>query len=388
MRLLPALLLLVLPLAAAPPEPFVLQPGDTVLFLGDSNTFAGGFIAHLDAVLRARRPSDRFTLVNLGLPSETCTGLTEKDHPFPRPDIHERLDRALSEIKPTVVVICYGMNDGIYAPFAEERFQAYQAGIRKLLEKVRAARARPILLTPPPFDPLPLKDKVRPASAEDFSYRFPFAGYDGVLRRYSDWLVTLRGRDLPVIDVHAALAKYVADRRQKEPEFTLSGDGIHPSPLGHTLIARAILDGWHFPVNEILVAPDKGRVEVTTAPLGELILKADPAPMVGARYEIRIDGQAVGTVSAAELGSGFDLAANPRFPLASQGQQLLAAVQKLHGTLDLALLTAVGHKRPQTPRGIPVDEARKQVADLEKILPALAAGRTLSVEFRRLDPKP
>jgi lysophospholipase L1-like esterase len=391
MRLLLPLLLLALSLPATAAEPFALRSGDTVLFLGDSNTFAGGFITQIDAVLRTRRPDDKFTLVNLGLPSETCCGLTEKDHPFPRPDIHERLDRALAEIKPTVVFISYGMNDGIYAPFAEERFQAYQAGIRKLLEKVRAAKARPILLTPPPFDPVPLKEKVRPASADDFSYRFPFAGYDGVLRRYADWLVTLRDKDLPVVDVHAALTRYVAERRKTEPGFTLSGDGIHPSTVGHTLIAQAILDGLHFPPAEVLtVDPGKGKREVKAspvvppAPFGSLFIKAQvPA---GARYEVVVDGQVVATASGAELAAGFDLGAAPKFPLAERGKQLLAAVQKQHGTLDLALLTAIGHKRPQTPTGIPLGEARKQAAALEKTLPELTAPATFSLELRKVEP--
>jgi lysophospholipase L1-like esterase len=369
MRLLLPLLLLASPLAAQPPVPFALQPNDTVLFLGDSNTAAGGFIVHLDATLRASRPNDRFTLVNLGLASETCTGLTEKDHPFPRPDIHDRVDRALAEIKPSVVVI-----------FADERFQAYQAGIRKLIAKVRAIDARPILLTPPPFDAVPLKDKVRPATADDFSYRFPFAGYDGVLRKYSDWLVTLRTKDLPVVDVHAAVTKVITERRKAEPNFTLSGDGIHPNPFGHTLIARAILDGWNSPPTpETFVAVGK-RVEVTAAPFLPLILRAETTP--GARYEVVVDGTSVGTVTAAELAAGYDLGANPKFPLAERGKQLLAAVQKQHAVLDLALLSAIGHKRPQTPRGIALADARAQAAEIEKTLPGLTLARTVSLELR------
>src|SRR6267154_451145 len=107
---------LVLALAASPSpaqtnEPFVLKKGQRVLFLGDSNTFAGLFVAYLDGYLMTRFPAERWELINLGLPSETVSGLSEPDHPYPRPDIHERVDRALDKIKPNIVFICYGMND-------------------------------------------------------------------------------------------------------------------------------------------------------------------------------------------------------------------------------------------------------------------------------------
>ena len=94
-------------------------------------------------------------MVGIGLSSETCSGLSEPDHPFPRPDVHERLDRALAKVRPDVVVACYGMNDGIYYPFGEDRFKAYQNGVNRLIEKVHATGAKLILLAPPPFDPVP-----------------------------------------------------------------------------------------------------------------------------------------------------------------------------------------------------------------------------------------
>src|SRR5581483_11418041 len=138
--------------AATAEDKFFLRDGQRVLFLGDSNTFAGRFIVHLDAYLYTRFPEQKFELINLGLPSETISGLSEPDHPYPRPDVHERLDRALTKIKPDVVVACYGMNDGIYYPFAEERFRKYQEGMRRLIACCEKAGAKVMLMTPAPFD--------------------------------------------------------------------------------------------------------------------------------------------------------------------------------------------------------------------------------------------
>src|SRR4029078_2249176 len=139
---------LVLCLTAVPTfaqEPFLLKDGQRVVFLGDSNTAAGKFIAYLDAYLCTRFPDKRFELINLGLPSETVSGLSDPDHPYPRPNVHDRIDRALQLSKPDVVVICYGMNDGIYYPFDEGRFGKFKDGMTKLIEKVEKAGAKVIL---------------------------------------------------------------------------------------------------------------------------------------------------------------------------------------------------------------------------------------------------
>src|SRR4029078_11450793 len=130
---------------------FYLHSGDRVLFLGDSITNAGGYVQYVEAYLLTRFPEQHFQLINLGLSSEGVTGLSEPDHPFPRPNVHERLQRALDKVHPTVVVACYGMNAGIYSPFDAERFGRYQAAIGELREKVRRAGARLTLITPPPF---------------------------------------------------------------------------------------------------------------------------------------------------------------------------------------------------------------------------------------------
>ena len=75
-----------------------LQNAKRVLFLGDSITHSGHYIVYLEAALRQTHPDTEF--INLGLPSEGCTGLSEPAHPFPRPNIHERLERALSKVDP------------------------------------------------------------------------------------------------------------------------------------------------------------------------------------------------------------------------------------------------------------------------------------------------
>src|ERR1041385_874446 len=96
-----------------------------VVFLGDSITYSGTYVAMVEAYFLTRRPDRVIEFINLGLPSETVSGLSEDGHAggqFPRPDLHERLARVLKQTKPDLIFACYGMNDGIYLPLNEERF--------------------------------------------------------------------------------------------------------------------------------------------------------------------------------------------------------------------------------------------------------------------------
>lgn len=199
-----------------------------VVFLGDSITYAGDWVAYAEAYLRLQDPALTFDFVNVALPSETVSGLSEPGHAggtFPRPDLHERLARVLAKLRPAVVVACYGMNDGIYAPFAEERFAAFRAGMTRLREAVSEAGARLVHVTPPPFDPV---------SATESSY-------DDVLSRYSAWLVAQRAQGWQVIDAHTALSTYLRDRRADDARFRLAPDGVHIDAQGHWLVAREVL---------------------------------------------------------------------------------------------------------------------------------------------------
>ncbi len=218
-----------------------------ILFLGDSITHAGGYISIIEARLIANGVDPMPEIINLGLPSETCSGLSEPDHPFPRPDVHERLDRALAAAKADLVVACYGMNDGIYYPFSEERFAAYQAGMKKLIAKVKATGANLILMTPPPFDAVPLKKKkgaLKPLGADKYAWFSVYEDYDDVITKYGKWVLTLKPQVEMVLDLHAPLTEQVNETRKSNPDYTLAPDGVHPNPEGHRILARTILDAW------------------------------------------------------------------------------------------------------------------------------------------------
>ena len=214
-----------------------------IVFLGDSITYAGRYVELVEAAMITQHPEANYEMLNLGLSSETVSGLSEAGHAggaFPRPDLHERLDRVLEQTKPDAVFACYGMNCGIYHPLSDERFAAYKKGIETLRSKVLALGARFTLLTPPVFDGLPIKAKLLPAGRD--AYPTPFEGYDDVLGAYAAWLVSKRVEGWAVLDLHTAMKAALEEQRKTKPDFTYSRDGVHPDENGHRIFAKLITD--------------------------------------------------------------------------------------------------------------------------------------------------
>ncbi|HVY94423.1 MAG TPA: SGNH/GDSL hydrolase family protein [Bryobacteraceae bacterium] len=234
---------------------------ERVLWLGDSITQAGDYVTIVEYYLNKQYPSDRFDIVSIGLSSENVSCLTEKDHPFPRPCLSERLGRALDLVTPQLVIACYGMNDGIYHPQSPERMAAFQKGIQGLIAAVRAKGARLILLTPPPFDPVPVAAVTRDASAPDFSYKAPYKRYDDVLADYAAWEKTLAAPDVTVIDLHTPMDAYIAKQRASNPQFSFTKDGIHPNLEGHLLMAQTILESFKMKFPKDSLSNEAARIQ-------------------------------------------------------------------------------------------------------------------------------
>lgn len=200
-----------------------------IVFLGNSITWAGMYVNDVEAFLRVQYPHRQFQIINVGLPSETVSGLSEPGHAdgkFPRPDLHERLARVLEQTKPDLVFACYGMNDGIYMPLDTGRFKKFKEGINWLHDEVVKTGARLIHLTPPDYDEVNGKS----------------IGYTNVLDVYANWL--LRKKHLSkweVIDIHYPMKKYLMQHRVADSTFALAPDGVHPGETGHWIIAQQIL---------------------------------------------------------------------------------------------------------------------------------------------------
>lgn len=281
-----------------------------IVFLGNSITYAGNYVTDIEACFIAHYPGRQIEFINVGLPSETVSGLSEPGHAegkFARPDLHERLARVLAQTKPDLVFACYGMNDGIYMPFDSARFQKFKEGITWMHNEVVKTGARLIHLTPPVYDELKGKS----------------IGYAVVLDKYSDWLLSLRSlQKWEVIDIHYPMKKYLEAHRKVDSEFALDGfalaaDGVHPGETGHWIMAREIL--LYLGCKDVAHSP--GITEnLETVP---------------------------------------------------KGLQILKLVEQRQMTMKHAWLTATKYIRPGIPAGLPLEEARAKYAETEHEIRAL-----------------
>ena len=311
-RLLFALLfVLSTPLRAADAD---FLPGvKRILFLGDSITYSGQYVDAFETFLYLRFSTRHFEVINVGLPSETVSGLSEDGHAggqFPRPDLHERLDRVLAKTKPDLIFACYGMNDGIYRPFDEGRFAKFRDGIERLRAKAQAAGAQIIHLTPPTFHPLSARNQP---DADGKPAAKTLGGYNEVLDRYAAWLLDQRAKGWRVIDLHGPMNAFIEEQRKTKPDFVFAGDGVHANEAGHALMAEQLIAG---------LAP-------------------------------------------AELDWWHKIQGTEYFQT-TKAKGFTDAIRKRGRILADAWLTDTVHTRPGMAKGLPLDEAQAQAAVLEK----------------------
>ena len=234
-------------------------PQETILFLGDSITHAGGYVRIIATALGQMSPENPPRIINGGKSSETVSGLSEAYHPGVRPNLFERLDHELERSTPDWVVACYGINCGIYHPFEEKRFAAYKAGIHRLIKRVHAFGSPLILLTSPPYAKagppfsknmdgaarekriIEINKEAKAEAEKDpelYGYRTPYAYYDLVMERYAEWLLTLEIiDDVWVINMREAVLPKLVESYGSDP--------IHPNDIGHSIMANRFLEHWH-----------------------------------------------------------------------------------------------------------------------------------------------
>ncbi len=270
-----------------------------VLFLGNSITYAGQYVAMTESLFLSSHPKRKPQFINSGLPSETVSGLSEPNHAdgkFPRPCLFDRLDNVLDKIKPEVVFVCYGMNDGIYLPFDAIRFEAYKNGIIRLHKRLVDRGVKRILwMTPPVHDDPQLR----------------LNGYNKVLDRYAEWLIDYaKMQSWEVIDLHFPMRRYLEAGIEKDAQFKLAADGVHPGELGHWLMAK------------------------------EIVQHLMPDFSIESTWDDNLHNQP-------KLG------------------QLYTLVLKRQTMMKDAWLTYTGHKRPGLSKGIPVEDASKAYAAIQ-----------------------
>ncbi len=272
-----AALLACLPLAARAAEPApVLKPGDRVAIVGDSITEQKLYSKYVECYLLACAGVPDLKVMQYGWSGERANGFAD------------RLENDLAGFGPSVVTLCYGMNDGSYQPFNEQIGSTYETNMRRILAGLSKIGVRAIVVGSPG------------AVDQNFFRPGQMMGDRPAHVAYNDNLAHLRDIDKklaaehkqPFANVHDAMVETM-----KKAQETLGskydvcgGDGFHPGPNGQLIMAYAFLKGLGVDGNIGQITVDlKGD---TTADAGHKVLsgKAGKVELESTRWPFCFEG--------------------------------------------------------------------------------------------------
>lgn len=221
------------------------KPGDRVVFLGDSITYAGKFIGFLRGFAAMNGDKKETFFFNLGIPGDTCK-LASK-----------RVNRELVPLKPSVVFLMFGMNDleGWRFPLDRKKQEKnihraktdFQKNLSDLIVSLKKYGFRIVLLTPTPYDEYGTqKGSIWKGFNEE-----------GLAEAAKFIRQEAQKRNLPCVDLFQPMTVYL----KAHPEKRLCGnDRIHPGDRGHLMIAKIIWDHSKTkPVSEKILSACSGH---------------------------------------------------------------------------------------------------------------------------------
>lgn len=195
-------------------EPFELRDGDRVVLIGATFLERDGQFGYLETALTTSWPDRSIVVRNLGWSGDTVWA--ESRGIFDPAQVgYQRLITLVQELKPTVIVLGYGLNES-YAGAAA--IPAFVAQYEKLCNDLAVTKARLAFLTPTrlerPAPPLPDASRHNP-----------------ILETYVEAVRAMASRrQAPVIDLFALPAA---------PQ-NLTENGMHFGPAGYAAVARAM----------------------------------------------------------------------------------------------------------------------------------------------------
>jgi lysophospholipase L1-like esterase len=164
-----------------------------------------------------------------------------------------RLQRDVLALKPTLVTVCYGMNDGGYrAPDPGVRAW-YRDNLARLIAALMTAGCRVAVLTPGCVD-----GDRQPGLAA--------CGYNRTLRGLADEaLAVAAAAQVPAFDLLATMLAAQTAAKAADPAFTCIPDAVHPDPAGHVVMAYALLRALGVPPRRDLIEADAASGAVAVA---------------------------------------------------------------------------------------------------------------------------
>lgn len=355
----------------------VFQDGQKVCFYGDSITHGGRFHYMIYDYYLTRFPDANITFLNAGVAGDNAGAAMN------------RIEEDVFAKNPDVVVLMFGMNDvnrGQYvenpseSQLASQRYaiERYEKNMQKLARTLQE-RLNPtfMFITPSPFDHTGVNDR---------NNNNP--GCNDGLGKCAEIVKRLAGEmaknkdtgTVNVVDFHAPMTAFNAKMQANDPRYTIVGpDRVHPQAQGHLMMAWLFLKTQGAPalVSDVVLNAEADAEKSATVERAEnatvselkkdangkisctILEKALPFPMdaeaypvlkelpiveelnqetfavkslSAGNYELKIDGNAVGTYTAEELAQGVNLAMNPKTPQFQQAENVRKLGLQRRGT--------------------------------------------------------
>jgi lysophospholipase L1-like esterase len=273
-----SLALLILPFVLLYPAraDYLVQPNDVVGIAGDSITEQHLYSCFMEDYLLMCQPTAGQSIINFGWSGEQAPGFLA------------RLNTDVFPFKPTVMTTCYGMNDGGYGPLNDQIAGNYRTAQTGIVEALKKNGVRAIVL----------------GSAKCVDSFYYGRGNPDPNRRpdvYNKTLGSLADIDKDIAAkegvVYADVYGITLDTMKKakaalgDDYQIMGGDGVHPDPNGHLVMAYAFLKALGCDGNIGTITVDMGSSQATGTSGQEIVsCKGGVVDVKSTRYPFCFNG--------------------------------------------------------------------------------------------------
>lgn len=296
-------------------SPVDFKDGDRVVFIGNTFIERSQSYGHLETILTTALEDRDLSFRNLGWSGDTVFG-DARSYFGPPAEGFERLTKHLDELKPTLIISCYG---AVAAFEGEAGLPNFTKGYKTLLDMFAKTGARIALMSPPPAENLPA-----PLPNQD-AHNERLALYRDAIRNLADT------RNHGFVDVYGVLR----DAWERLPH-PLTDNGIHYTDEGYAAITPLLVTALGIslepPSISLSLPSTEGKVSQGALPnvfpnTKGIILEWSPSHSIPLPLKLQITGLAEGnysvlrdggqmlaTIGATDLAAGIELAPSDHQP--------------------------------------------------------------------------
>jgi lysophospholipase L1-like esterase len=375
-------------------EEFTLRDGDRVVLIGSTLIEREQETGYWETALTSRFPKSNVTFRNLGWSGDTV--FCDARAMFESPAVGlQHLKEDLARLKPTVILVGYGMNESFEGEAGLPRFQK---GLATLLDMLESTKARIVILSPPP--------------QEDIGWRLPDpAKHNRDLEIYANGLrLEAKERGHLFVDLFGFIH---GEAQMPFPRF-FTHNGIHFTGLGYwrstNMLEQALgakERAWRIEIDKGAVRKAEG-VELSKVESGPLrfqvkdgmlpdALSPQQPPLKGSerdpkskrlirisglwpgQYSLRIDGREIAVESAGAWAEGVRLTRGPEFDQVEKLRQAIIEKNRLffhrwRPQNETYIYGFRKHEQGQNAREIPefdplIIQLEKKIAELRVPVP-------------------